>query len=132
MSLIEGDPCRDGDDRYWYAVEVRSHAAPVTGNLGAWIGGLCLRAVEFEVPVDEGDVAQSSASDLARAGRYAAARDGAGAVAAGTDWPAGKYLVTVRGTVSASTYVADIDQYRSYSLHPFDLRICVERPEDGQ
>lgn len=110
------DPQSGPDGRYWYDVELRSGAAPTTGTLGAEIGGLKLRSVVFEVPVDEGDVATSGDSDLAVVERYAAARDGAGAVAAGTDWPGGEYLVIVRGRESATRYVADIDQHRSYGL----------------
>jgi len=79
--VVDSDPFTRGDGQYWYAVQIRSHAAPVTGNLGVKIGGTKLRSVEFEVTVDETEVAQSSTSALAIAERHRAAREGIGAVA---------------------------------------------------
>lgn len=118
MTMIKSDLVVDDNGRYWYAVEVRSGAAPVTGTIGVKIGGLKLRAVEFKVPVDEEDVPlrTGNVADLIDAQRYIAALDAAGAVAAGTDWPWGEYLVTVRARESATTYVADIDEHRAYTL----------------
>lgn len=121
MTTGNSDPITCGDGRYWYAVEIRSGDAPVTGNLGVRLGGLKLRSVEFEVPVDETEVAQSATSALAVAERHCAAREGVGAVIAGIhDWPWGEYHVTVRGRTSASTYMADIDPDRSFTLRPVE------------
>jgi nitric oxide synthase oxygenase domain/subunit len=116
MTLVKADPYTGPDGPYCYAVEVRSHGAPVTGSVSVRIGGLRVRSIEFEVPVDGDKMRQGTLSELIDQQRYDAGVRGAEAVAAGTDWPAGKYLVTVRGRHSASTYVADIDKHRSYSL----------------
>lgn len=122
MTMGNSDPLTRGDGEYWYAVEIRSGAAPVTGNLGVKLGGVKLRSVESEVPVDEAEVAQSGTSALAVAERYRAAREGVGAVVAGMhDWPWGKYLVTVRGRESASTYVADIDADGTLTLQSAEV-----------
>jgi|SRR5690606_38437844 len=120
--MVDSDPVTRGDGQYWYAVEIRSHGAPVTGNLGVKIGGTKLRAVEFEVPVDETEVAQSGTSALATAERHRAAHEAVEAVVAGMhDWPWGKYLVTVRGRESASTYVADIDADGTFTLQSAEV-----------
>lgn len=115
------DPQSNPDGRYWYAVEIRSGEAPVTGNLGIKFGGTKLRAVEFEIGVNESEVAQSGDSALAAAERYSAAREGIeAAIADRHDWPSGEYRVTVRGRVSASTYLAEVDQDGLFSLRSIE------------
>lgn len=104
-------------ERSWYVVELRSHAAPVTGNLGITIGRLPVHTVEFEVVLDEEDIPErASLDDQIDAQRYQAAQYAAGNIAAWTDWPAGEYIVTVRGRDSATVYDAAIDEHRSYTL----------------
>jgi len=105
----------------WYTVEARSHTAPATGNLGIEIGSLPVKAVEFEVTVDDAEVPkQSSLDEQIDAQRLEAAMLTGGNIAAGTDWPAGTYLLIVRGRDSATAYVADIDEHRAYTVRKRD------------
>jgi len=106
----------------WYSVDLRSHAAPVTGTMGFTIGVLPVRGVQFEVVLAEADIPRrDSEAEQIAAQRYEAAMYAVGNIAAQTDWPAGKYLVAVRNRSTQTMFVADIDEHRSFTLLPRNL-----------
>lgn len=107
----------------WYSVDLRSHAAPVTGTMGFTIGVLPVRGVQFEVVLDEDDIPRrDNEAEQIAAQRREAAMYAVGNIAASTDWPAGKYMVAVRNRSTQTMYVADIDEHRSFTLLPRNER----------
>lgn len=106
----------------WYSVDLRSHAAPVTGTMGFTIGVLPVRGVQFEVVLAEDDIPRrDSETEQIAAQRREAAMYAVGNIASQTDWPAGKYMVAVRNRSAQTTFVADIDEHRSFTLLPRNL-----------
>lgn len=103
----------------WYSVDIRSHAAPVTGTMGFTIGVLPVRGVQFEVVLAEADIPRrDNEAEQIVAQRREAAMYAVENIAASTDWPAGKYMVSVRNRSTQTMYVADIDEHRSFTLLP--------------
>lgn len=116
-----GRTAKGRPEENWYSVDIRSHAAPVTGTMGFTIGVLPVRGVQFEVVLDEADIPhRDSETEQIAVQRREAAMYAVGNIAASTDWPAGKYLVAVRNRSAQTMYVADIDEHRSFTLLPRD------------
>lgn len=99
----------------WYTVEVRQYTDPYEG--AAQIAGLRVQSIKFTVEQDS-DRGPSFAGleTTIREQRYNAAVTAMGAVATGTDWPAGTYLVTVEGRHASTAYVARLGEHREFNM----------------
>lgn len=88
----------------WYTVEVRQNKE--SEGEAAQLAGLRVQSIKFAV--------QERAALVD--GWYDAAVTAMGAIANGTGWPAGTYLVIVEKRQSSSAYVAQLGEHREFSL----------------
>lgn len=89
-----------------YTVEIRQYTDPY--ETGAQIAGLRVQSVKFVVTQER--------TTRRMEGWYEAALTGMGAVANGTDWPAGTYLVIVKRGNSSTAYVSRLGEHREFNL----------------
>lgn len=89
----------------WYTVEVRQNKE--RDAEAAQLAGLRVQSIKFAV---------GERPRIMVDGWYDAAVTGMEAVANGTDWPAGPYLVIVEKRQSSSAYVARLGEHREFSL----------------
>lgn len=101
MNAAEDKPTAEAD---WYTVEIRQNKE--SEGEAAQFADLRVQSIKFAV---------QERSPLVN-GWYDAAVTAMGAVANGTDWPAGTYLVIVEKRQSSSAYVARLGEHREFSL----------------
>jgi len=99
-----------------YTVEIRQYGTAHATD-GPAIAGLPVQAIKFTVDQGARNVPAGEGLDMS-IGRqcYDAAVTAMGAVANGTDWAPGTYLVTVEGRHSSSAYVARLGEHREFNL----------------